>query len=293
MFVTMEGRANPSPAQPGKVSVSGIRPLTACVACGRSGLGAADLGGRRAGFTLVEVLIALVVVSVLLGVLLPSLSGVREHARRIVCGSNERQIGLAIQMWADQSQGYLPPSMLLGDPNGSPVARQESYRPQDMVMVRVGVPSKASLPTQQAWDGLGLLFAEDYLPAAAVFYCPSHRGTHTLAAYESQWHGAAGEIVSNYHYRGQGPNGMRRLDRIDPFAALVTDSLRSLDEINHEGGLNVLQAGLTVEWSPDDGGRISDLLRMAGDDGNATTATTLWQTLDANGSRASGNTSGY
>jgi len=50
---------------------------------------------QRVGFTLVEVLAVVVIISALLGFLLPAIQYARESARRTACGSNLRQISLA------------------------------------------------------------------------------------------------------------------------------------------------------------------------------------------------------
>lgn len=234
---------------------------------------------RGRAFTLVELLVAIAVMVVLIGLLVPSLAGVREQARRIVCASNQRQIGLATHMFSDENKGQLPPSVFL--PVYTPNAE---YRPQDMVMVHLDEKTRAVIYSGQLWDGLGYLYDQQYLPAPSVFYCPSHRGQVRLENYQDQWRGAPGDIITNYHYRGMGPEGRTKLSLIPADAALVSDSLRSVEELNHEDGFNVLQAGLAVVWSPDDHNVIQDLLlRSGGSSGggaDADTATTLWQALD-------------
>src|SRR5256885_9754331 len=47
-------------------------------------------------FTLVELLVVLAIISVLLGLLLPTVRSARESSRRIACKSNLRQIGVAL-----------------------------------------------------------------------------------------------------------------------------------------------------------------------------------------------------
>ncbi|MFH1616443.1 MAG: prepilin-type N-terminal cleavage/methylation domain-containing protein [Planctomycetota bacterium] len=51
---------------------------------------------KSAGFTLVELLVVIAVIAVLLSILVPCLQKAREHAKRIVCGSQFRQVGFAL-----------------------------------------------------------------------------------------------------------------------------------------------------------------------------------------------------
>lgn len=63
---------------------------------------------RRQGVSLVEVMIVIAVVVLLLAMLLPSLSGARETARRLMCKSNLRQWGTAFQYYQQTYDDYIP-----------------------------------------------------------------------------------------------------------------------------------------------------------------------------------------
>src|SRR5262245_14616202 len=60
------------------------------------------------GFTIVELLVVLGIISVLVAILMPALIKARESARRVQCASNMRQMGVIFQMY-DNDNKELPP----------------------------------------------------------------------------------------------------------------------------------------------------------------------------------------
>ncbi len=95
---------------------------------------------KRSGFTLIELLVVIAIISILAGMLLPSLQRAREVAKRAKCGNNIRQIALAIRMYAS----------CFGD----------SY------------PTSASGNATTQYEDLGILYP-DFVSDLEVFVCAS------------------------------------------------------------------------------------------------------------------------
>ena len=60
------------------------------------------------GFTLVELLVVIGIITVLVGLLLPVFTIARERANRTVCAANLRQIALGLTMSASDNKDRLP-----------------------------------------------------------------------------------------------------------------------------------------------------------------------------------------
>ncbi len=63
---------------------------------------------RRTGFTLVELLIVLAILTILAALLFPVFARARERARQIVCLSNDRQLGMGIALYTQDYDEHLP-----------------------------------------------------------------------------------------------------------------------------------------------------------------------------------------
>ena len=128
---------------------------------------------KRAGFTLVEILVVIAIIGVLAALLFAVFSRVREKGRSASCQNNLHQIALAMQQYVGDNDGAFPP------------------------IFSVENEGAANEKTTE-WDGM----LQPYIKSRAIFYCPTNKA-------ESSWVYTGGNIAG-YAYNNVDLN---RLDK--------------------------------------------------------------------------------
>ncbi len=67
----------------------------------------------RRGFTLIELLVVIAIISILAAILFPVFVRAKAAAQATACMSNERQLGLAIQLYVNDNDDHFPPAAYL------------------------------------------------------------------------------------------------------------------------------------------------------------------------------------
>lgn len=68
------------------------------------------VGKGESAFTLIELLVVIAIIALLLSIMVPSMRKAKEIARKVVCQSNTRQLGVAYGLYTDENDGFFPPS---------------------------------------------------------------------------------------------------------------------------------------------------------------------------------------
>lgn len=132
--------------------------------------------GRRSGFTLVELLVVIAIIGILIALLLPAVQAAREAARRMSCGNNLKQIGLALHNF-EGTYKHFPPNWrpTIPTPSGSidgwsAQAQLLPYLEQNNLSSTIDFTRSYNLATNIIIDGKPVKLSAYRTP---TYLCPS------------------------------------------------------------------------------------------------------------------------
>jgi len=201
---------------------------------------------KSTGFTLIELLVVIAIIALLLAILMPVMSRVKETTKRVVCSSQIRQVGVGIAAYAGDWDNFMP---YYGD-EMHPYALYRSDDPK-WLDATTGMPIAMKV---------ACLYETGYIPEPKVFYCPSNIlslyrfesysdpkpwGTLPQRYNDEDGQGHNQWIRMGYTYyptdpsapidnATQAPKGTaQKIDKLDAHIPYMTDTIRNIEHISH------------------------------------------------------------
>jgi len=137
------------------------------------------------GFTLLELLVAVSIIALLIGIVVPTIGFARRRAQAATCLSNIRQLSIAAHSYANDNDGYFINYRVPNEQNS------HLYWDKDAV-------------GGEWWSSR--LVKHDYLPGVEIFKCPAFYTSHddldkvTVKPTAENPHGAGGVYWNKVHY---------------------------------------------------------------------------------------------
>lgn len=223
----------------------------------------------RRRFTLIEMLVVVAIISLLAALLTPSLQKSLNAARRVLCMSNQQQMGIEFGLYAGENRGYLS----LHWPRYVPIYSSAIWSNKDGTP---GNPGWGAVPAANygGFVGAGKLYYNGGLRDGAIAFCPvDEQKKFDASQWPTPYWGKSGNpphgtgFVNTEHNMGyyirpvtQSTNNYvdwttveKVYHRQDKYAqkAILTDKTAIWGLLrSHKDGMNVLYGDGGAKWVP-------------------------------------------
>ena len=187
---------------------------------------------KKKAFTLIELLVVIAIIALLLSIIVPSLGKAKDYAKRTLCMSNVRQIGLGLKIYAQSNDDILLPLTELSG----------TIRPWTAVVAYTGGPTD---PTPVH---LAHLYELGLIETPEVFYCPAqNRNSDYPYPYYYDFYTQNGSWGSYIPDQGGGHDFVRtsynywtyqkkRMTELHATKPLIVDNLQEWEVVPHRKG---------------------------------------------------------
>ncbi|MCW3059944.1 MAG: prepilin-type N-terminal cleavage/methylation domain [Capsulimonas sp.] len=156
---------------------------------------------KNRAFTLIEILVVIGIICIVAAILFPVFAQAREKARASACFGNYRQVGLAIHMYSQDSDGFTPPdggsfAGLIEDSRPYIHTPQVFTCPDDYDRKEEGRVGSYRMPTFYQGKPLSCGWSDPY--SEKVIAQP----TSTVLTYEAEQDFAQSPINPTYRHHG-------------------------------------------------------------------------------------------
>ena len=121
---------------------------------------------KKNGFTLIELLVVIAIIALLMSIVLPAITKVKETARRVICGTRIRAVATGLYAYSNSYDDLLPA------PHTANVGGIEKVLPWYSVIAFNVIEPGDTIDDPSAIQ-LGVLYRSGYIDDPEVFYCPS------------------------------------------------------------------------------------------------------------------------